>query len=142
MDPPPCEKCPVPRTRCVRFGSNNSSRPLTSSFDLQHFMTLSSAVQLLSLQLPFALIGSDRSERDEDEGEERGEAAGMRWDAGLIWDGISFYHGYSYCGPRHFCSVQPYFLYTRNMHTVYRIHTHSSFACHKELGYCHGRTLS
>lgn len=55
-------------------------------------MTLSSAIQLLSLQLPFALIGLDGSLREEDEGEETGEAAGMMWEAGLIRDGTCFYH--------------------------------------------------
>lgn len=36
---PPCEKLPVPRTRCVRLGGNNSPGPLTSSFGLLRFMT-------------------------------------------------------------------------------------------------------
>lgn len=67
---PPCEKFPVPRTWCVRLEGNNSSDPLTSSFSHARFMTLSSAIQLLSLQLPFALIGPDGSQQDD---------ARMRW---------------------------------------------------------------
>lgn len=53
-------------------------------------MTRSSAIQLLSPQLPSALIGLDGSLMEEDEGEEAREAAGMRWEAGVIWDGACF----------------------------------------------------
>lgn len=56
-------------------------------------MTLSSAIQLLSLQLPFALIGLDGSVREEDEGEETCKAAWMRWEAGLGWDGTRLCQG-------------------------------------------------
>lgn len=83
---PPCEKLPVPRTQCVRLGGNNSPGPLTSSFGLLRFMTLSSAIQLLSPQLPFALIGLDRSLREEDEGEVTGKQLG--WGGKLVWYGM------------------------------------------------------
>lgn len=53
----PCEKFPVPRTWCVRLEGNNSSAPLTSSFGLAPFMTLHSAIQLLSTQPRFTPIG-------------------------------------------------------------------------------------
>lgn len=73
---PPCEKFPVPRTRCVRLGGNNSPGPSTSSFGLVRFMALSSAIQLLSPQLPFALIGLDGGLREDDEGEDTGKQLG------------------------------------------------------------------
>lgn len=102
---PPCEKFPVPRTWCVRLGGNNSPGPLTSSFGLLRFMTLSSAVQLLSPQLCLALIGLEFEGRGWG-GRDR-EAAGMRWEADLIRDTAHFYHshyrwvdGYNFpCGP-------------------------------------------
>lgn len=94
---PPCEKFPVPRARCVRLGGNNSPAPLTSSFGLLRFMTLSSAIQLLHApQLPFALIGSDGRLREEDEGEETGKQLG--WGGKLVRYGMEhlslFYHGH------------------------------------------------
>lgn len=70
----PREKFSVPRTQCVRLWGNNSPGPLTSSFGLLRFMTLFSAVQLLSpLQLPFTLIGLDGERM-------KGKRQGSSWD--------------------------------------------------------------
>lgn len=87
---PPCEKSLVPRTWCVCLWGNNSPGLLTSSFGLLRFMTLSSAIQLLSLQLPFTVIGLPGSLGEEDEGEEAGKQLGwggklVRWNKFLLW---------------------------------------------------------
>lgn len=68
----PCEKFPVPRPQCVRLGGNNSLGPLTSSFGLEHFMTHSSAIQLLSPLPLYTLTGIQDGRWSEERGKQLG----------------------------------------------------------------------
>lgn len=68
----PCEKFPVPRPQCVRLGGNNSLGPWTSSFGLEHFMTHSSAIQLLSPLPLYTLTGIQDGRWSEERGKQLG----------------------------------------------------------------------
>lgn len=86
---PPLWEAPSSQDPVCMFGGNNSPGPFTSSFGPRRFMALSSALQLLSSEPLFALVGSAGSLREEDEmgcgWEEVGSWSGMGWNKLLSW---------------------------------------------------------
>lgn len=107
---PPLWEAPSSQDPVCTFGGNNSPGPSTSSFGLLRFMALSCAVQLLSSQLPSALIGREASWREEDEGEETGKQLG--W-GGLVWDAteVVFHIHYRWQAGDNFPLCRPHVLF-------------------------------
>lgn len=115
---PPCEKLPVPRTRCVRLGAITHQVPLvplsaSAFYDPLHCHT--AAVSTASLY-------SDWFRQEFDGREWMGrnwEAAGMRWEAGLIWNGTLVYHSYySWDDGHNFLCCGPHLTASSHMPTI------------------------